>query len=278
MTQLKKLKKGERQERILGELRASPAIRISEMAGDFGVSTETIRRDLDELSQRGMLNRTYGGAAARAFAFEPALSERYKEFVDERQRVGAHAAQAIEPGQVLMIDVGSTTVHFARRISAELRDLTVITNSFGVATVLSTNPTIRVIICPGHYDGREGSVFGSDTAEFLGRFHANVAVISASGLTEEGPNDVNPSAAAVKRAMMARAEASMLLVDHSKYGVLTLENVCPLSKVGLIVTDRPPSGSLAKALKRAEVPVVVAEPDHRDGEPIGRHLREQTLS
>lgn len=277
MTEMKKLRKSERQERILGELRAAPAIRISEMAGDFGVSTETIRRDLDELSQRGMLNRTYGGAA-RAFALEPALSERNKEFVEERRRIGALAARGIEPGQVLMVDVGSTTMHFARRVSAELRDLTVITNSFGVATVLSTNPTIRAVVCPGRYDGREGGVFGSDTTEFLARFHANVAVIGASGLTEEGPNDVSPSAAAVKRAMMARAEATVLLVDHSKFGLLTLENVCPLSKISLVVTDRAPGGSLAKALKRASLPVVTADRDVPSSEPVGRHLREQAPS
>src|SRR5215469_320819 len=84
----KKLKKTERQARILGELRAQPAIRISDLAGDFGVSTETIRRDLDELGQQGMLSRTYGGAAPRPFGAEPTLSERYKEHVSERERVG----------------------------------------------------------------------------------------------------------------------------------------------------------------------------------------------
>src|SRR5437762_1257517 len=115
----KKLKKTERQARILGELRASPAIRISELAAEFVVSTETIRRDLDELSQQGMLSRTYGGAAARPFGAEPALNERYKEFVEERERVGAFAAQAIKPGQVLMVDAGSTTLHFARRLRSE---------------------------------------------------------------------------------------------------------------------------------------------------------------
>ena len=71
MISKKKPKKSERQARILGELRASPAIRISALAGEFGVSTETIRRDLDELSQQGMLSRTYGGAAARPFGAEP---------------------------------------------------------------------------------------------------------------------------------------------------------------------------------------------------------------
>jgi DeoR/GlpR family transcriptional regulator of sugar metabolism len=263
MAETKKLKKAERQERILGELRASPAIRISDLAGDYGVSTETIRRDLDELSARGMLSRTYGGAAAHAFAFEPALSDRYKEFVEERQQIGMLAAKAIKPGQVLMIDVGSTTVHFARRISAELRDLTVITNCFGVATALSTNPTMQVIMCPGRYDAREGSVFGADAVAFLERFNANVAVISASGLTSDGPNDVNPNAAAIKRAMMARAESNMLLVDHSKYDLLTLENICPLSRIGLIVTDRAPSGPLGKALKRAGVSVEIAAPGRK---------------
>ena len=108
----KKLRKSERQARILGELRASPAIRISALAGEFGVSTETIRRDLDELNQQGMLSRTYGGAAPRPFGAEPTLSERYKEYVEERERVGALAARAIKPGQVLMIDAGSTTAAF----------------------------------------------------------------------------------------------------------------------------------------------------------------------
>src|SRR6266481_10175404 len=118
----KKLRKGERQARILGELRASPAIRISALAREFGVSTETIRRDLDELSQQGMLSRTYGGAAARPFGAEPSLTERYREHFEERESVGTHAARIIKPGQVLMIDSGSTNVHFARRLSAELRE------------------------------------------------------------------------------------------------------------------------------------------------------------
>ena len=256
----RKLKKGERQARILGELRASPAIRISALAGEFGVSTETIRRDLDELSHQGMLSRTYGGAAPRPFGAEPTLSERYKEHVSERERVGVLAAKAIKPGQVLMIDSGSTTLHFARRLSAELRDLTAITNSCGIAAVLAANPTIRVVLCPGRYDPREGSVFGSDSESFLQRFNANLAVISCSGLTPEGPNDVNPAAAGIKRAMLARAESNMLLLDHSKFDVLALENVCGLESIRLIVADRAPQGELVRAIRRAGIGIEVAEP------------------
>jgi DeoR/GlpR family transcriptional regulator of sugar metabolism len=254
----KKLKKGERQARILGELRASPAIRISALAGEFGVPTETIRRDLDELSHQGMLSRTYGGAAARPFGAEPSLTERYREHFEEREAVGTHAARMIKPGQVLMVDAGSTNVHFARRLSAELRELTVITNSCGVAAVLAANPTIRVMLCPGRYDPREGSVFGSDSENFLHRFNANLAVIGCSGLTPEGPNEVNPAAAGVKRAMLARAESNMLLLDHSKFDVLALENICSLDSIRLIVADRPPSGELARAIRRAGAGIEVA--------------------
>jgi DeoR/GlpR family transcriptional regulator of sugar metabolism len=275
MAARKKLRKTERQARILAELRASPAIRISELAGGFGVSTETIRRDLDELSQQGMLSRTYGGAAARPFGAEPTLPERYQEHVEERERVGALAAKAIKPGQVLMIDSGSTNVHFARRLSAELRSLTVITNSFGVATVLSTNPTINVVMCPGRYDPREGGVFGSDSESFLQRFNANIAIISCSGLTSDGPNDVNPNAAAIKRAMMARAETNMLLVDQSKFDLLTLENICVLDRIKLIVADRAPVGELGRALKRCGITVEIAAVTAREAVATTRRLSAQ---
>ena len=118
-----------------------------------------------------------------------------------------------------------------------------------------------VELCPGRYDPREGSVFGSDSEGFLQRFNANLAVISCSGLTPEGPNDVNPAAAGIKRAMLARAESNMLLLDHSKYDVLALENVCSLDSIRLIVADRAPQGELARAIRRAGIAVeVAAEP------------------
>jgi len=275
MNEVLKLSKKERQDRILAELRVSATIRISDLAAALGVSYETIRRDLEEMGQSGLINRTYGGAVARPFGFEPAWNERFNSMTAERERIAALAVGLVEAREVLMIDAGSTTLHFARRLSAELRDLTVITNSFGIASALSTNPSIAVVVCPGRYDAREGSVFGSDSESFLHRFNANIAVIGCSGLTANGPNDVNPQGAAVKRAMLARAEANMLLCDHSKFDLLTLENVCPLDSIKLIVADRAPAGELAKAIKRAGVPVELATPMPRDGGKITRRLAAQ---
>lgn len=258
MTTTHKPKKAERQDFMLSELRASPIIRISELAHQLGVSTETIRRDLAELNAQGALSRTYGGAAARPFGLEPAITDRHKVFVAERERIASLAVEMLKPGEVLMIDSGATVFHFARRLSGDLHDLTVITNSFGVATILACNPTIRVLMCPGVYDGRERTVFGSDAERFLERFNANVAVISASGLTAEGPNDANPHAAAIKRAMLSRASSSMLLLDHSKFDLLALETICPLARIGCLVADAAPAAPLAGALRRAGVAVKIA--------------------
>jgi DeoR/GlpR family transcriptional regulator of sugar metabolism len=134
-SQAKKL----RQESIVAELRASPAIRIAELAIKNSVSTETIRRDLDELSAEGLINRTYGGATGAPFASEPLLDDRYRANVNQRTAMAKATALLVNNGDSLMIDAGATTIYVARRLAAELTDVTVITNSFGVATALAAN-------------------------------------------------------------------------------------------------------------------------------------------
>src|SRR5688572_4514346 len=228
MSGSQRLSKRDRQQRILAELRVSATLRISELAEELNVSYETIRRDLEEMGESGLINRTYGGAVARPFGFEPAWSERFNAMTEEREHIASLAIRFVRPGEVLMIDAGSTTLHFARRLAAELKDLTIITSSFAVAQALATNPSMTVIACPGHYDVHEGSVAGPDCVAFLSRFNANRTVIGASGLTAEGPNEASSGAAAVKRAMLARAQERVLLIDHLKFGQPNLELICPL--------------------------------------------------
>ncbi|HIP80454.1 MAG TPA: DeoR/GlpR transcriptional regulator, partial [Kiloniellaceae bacterium] len=98
-----RLDRDERHRRIIGELQSNPTVRISHLAEAFGVSTETVRRDIDSLSSRGLVERTYGGAAA-PMGREPSVRERNTAMVAERQRISAVAIQAIAPGDVVMID------------------------------------------------------------------------------------------------------------------------------------------------------------------------------
>ena len=246
-----RLTKKERHALILSEVRRSASIRISKLARRIGVAGETIRRDLIELGDAGLINRTYGGATISLVTSEPVISERGLTLVEERARIGRGAAGLVEKGQIVMIDGGSTTYEVARNLSQLKRDLTIITNSTGVASVAGANPTFRVLLCPGTYDSREGSVLGEDTVEFVRRYNADVAIIGASGLSADGPSDMISGAAAVKRAMISRSLSTVLVVTHDKFGRSSLERICGLDDIADIVTDSEPKADLRTAAEQA---------------------------
>lgn len=246
-----RLSKKERHELILSEVRRSASIRISRLALRLGVAGETIRRDLIELGDAGLLNRTYGGATISLVTSEPVIAERSQTMIEERARIGRGAAGLIEKGQIVMIDGGSTTYEVARSLSQVKRDLTIITNSIGVASVTGANPTFRVILCPGTYDSREASVLGEDTVEFVKRYNADIAIIGASSLSSDGPSDMISGATAVKRAMIARALSTALVVTNDKFGRNSLERVCALGELSDIVTDREPQPALRAVIEAA---------------------------
>ncbi len=254
-----RLPKRERQERILARLRSDATVRIAWLAEEFGVSTETVRRDLDELYRQGVINRTYGGAAHKSLTQEPGIQERGQRNVGERKRIAAFAARLIEPGEALMIDCGSTTRHFARELAGRASRLTVVTNCLPVASLLAEAPGVRVIVCPGDYSSREAGVYGAETIEFLKRFRVDRAVIGAGGLTCEGPTDADSQGCWVKRTMIAQAGEAVLLVDSSKFRLNQFETVSPLGALHRIVSDARPDATLLRCIERAGVRLQLAE-------------------
>lgn len=249
--------KSDRQARIVGELRVSPALRVHELAALLDVSTETIRRDLTELDERGLINRTYGGAT-RPVSSEPALAEREVLMVAERQRIASSAVSLIEPNDILMIGGGATTLHFARRLAAEMSSITVITHAFSIAATIATNPLHKVVMLPGQYDGREGLIHGPDTIDALQRFRAHKAVLGATGLTDEGPSDASIGPGMIYGAMMRRAGESIIVADHSKHNQPSLSVYGSWGPAVTLITDRMPEGSLGEALQAARSKINVA--------------------
>jgi len=254
-----RLGKAARQARIVAELGASPLLRASDLALRLGVSGETIRRDLVELGERGLVDRTYGGAA-RPFALEPALGERERMLVAERRAIGAAVADLIGSDEVLMIGAGSTTLQVARHLAARCSHITVITHAFNIATTLASNPTIRVLVCPGRFNGRDGYVYGAQTIAHLDGFEANRAIVGATGIGLHGANEADDEAAAVFKAMIARSAESIVVVDHSKFNQPALSVFAPWDEVDKLASDRLPGGALARAVERAGVEIVLATP------------------
>jgi DeoR/GlpR family transcriptional regulator of sugar metabolism len=252
-----KQEKTARQRQILSSLDLSPSLRVAELAQRLNVSTETIRRDLDELTGAGLLNRTYGGAV-RPLSHEPAVAERHAMFVAERQRIAAAAVPLIAGAKVLILGSGSTVVHVAHEVAAKMRDVLVITHSFGVASALAANPTIKTLMLPGEYYVTEGTLLGGHAVAFLQTLHADVTVLGASGLTGEGPNDAAPESAAVYAAMAARAAKTIIVADHSKFNRVFTARYAAWGQVHSLVTDLPPEGPLVWGLESAGAEVVLA--------------------
>ena len=246
-----------RQSKILAELERTPSLRVAELAHKLGVSTETVRRDLDELTGQGLLNRTYGGAI-RPRATEPPVYERHALFKAERQAIAKAALGIVKDGKVLIIGSGSTTVHLAHRIAAEMKDITAIAHSFGVASALAANPTIKVLMLPGEYHAGEGTMLGPNTVGFLNNFCADYAILGASGLASDGPTDALLESGAVYSAMMARAAKTIVVADHSKFGQIFPACYAPWRQVDHLVTDQPPESALRGALNRNGVAITVA--------------------
>lgn len=252
-------RKSERQARILAELRATPSLRVNDLSARLAVSTETVRRDLAQLDNARLINRTYGGAL-RSVQLEPGIAEREPLMVEERRRIARAALRLVAPNDTLMIGGGATTLHFARALAVETEHLTIITHGFSIAAALAANRSHRVIMLPGLYDGREGLIHGPETLDALLRFNANKAFLGASGVTGEGPNDAAPGPGTLYGAMMRRAARAIILADHRKFGATSLLVYGCWSPSVSLVTDQPPPGALAAALAVSGAEVIVAGP------------------
>lgn len=254
-----RLSKSARHRNIVARLTAAPMLRASELAEWLGVSGETIRRDLMELHERKLINRTYGGAA-RPFAHEQAVGDRKAVMIAEREAMAATVAAAIRPKEVLMMGAGATTYHVARALAARVNDITVVTHDFAIAGVLGANPTIRVLFCPGRCHAAEGYVFGAQTISSINGYEANRAIVGATGIGVRGVHDADDEAGAIYGAMVKRASEAILIADRTKFEQRALSVYAQWADIDRLVTDSAPAGPLAEALRAAGTEVVVAEP------------------
>jgi len=253
-----RLSKLARHKHIISQLAAAPTLRASELAAVLGVSGETIRRDLMELQEQKLINRTYGGAS-RPFALEPTLTDRKAIMIAEREAIAAAIADLILPNEVLMLAAGATTFHVARRLASRAHDITVITHDFAIAAALGLNSSIRVLCCPGRYHPTEGYVFGTQTIASINSYEANRAIVGATGISARGINDADDEAGAIYGAMVKRAAEAIIVADHTKFDQRALTVFAHWTDIDRLVTDRQPEGALAAALREAGTETIVAQ-------------------
>ncbi|CRK85006.1 DeoR/GlpR family DNA-binding transcription regulator [Neobacillus massiliamazoniensis] len=235
----------ERKNEILNKLKRAGKVTVTDLAKQFNISEETIRRDLTILEEKGSLKKVYGGAIATIFQFgEPPFSQRTTVNHTEKIKIGKKAAELISDGDVIVIDVGTTTVEFAHFIQNK-KNITILTNSIPVSTVLTESLnqnkfTGEILLLGGQIDPKQQSVSGRLTEQMLNEFNIDKAFISAGGVSiQNGVSNYHLNESLVSRIMVDVSKQIILLADHSKLGVDTFCKICPLEKVDMIVCDQP---------------------------------------
>lgn len=237
----------ERNRQLRRRLFERGSIRVSEEARAFGVSEETIRRDIKAMAAEGVADAVFGGAVLRpATTLEalgiPPVDRRGQVQEHAKAAIGAAAAAMVEPGQTVIIDAGTTTLALAQRLR-QLRGLTVITNAIPVAQVCASIPDSVTYVIGGKLVPGSMSMIGPQAQRELSQFSADWAFLGAAAVdVERGFTSADPFEAEIKRAMIAAAAQTAILADATKFGSRRFATFAQAGDVGHVVTtaDAPP--------------------------------------
>jgi DeoR family transcriptional regulator of aga operon len=232
------LLKGERHKRIRRLIEDNGRATVAELSVLFGVSEATIRRDLEEMDERGWVRREHGGAlrADRATA-EPPILQRVAEQESEKRRIGYAAAQLVQNGETIFIGSGSTTLEVARNLGS-MENLTVITNALNIANELVNCSGITLIVTGGLLRPSELSLVGHITEQALRELRADRVFIGMRAVSiQDGLTSDYLPEIMTDRAIIETAHEVILVADHTKFGRVSTSHVAPVTAVDVIITD-----------------------------------------
>ena len=241
-------KKARRQALLLQEIEQRHYVSIEEITRRYSVTTQTARRDIMALEEQGKVRRLHGGVAL-AVPLDPGTYRRRRtDQAAEKAGIAAVVASLIPDGATLFLDTGTTCEAIARALLAKER-LRIVTYSLRVAALISEHSDFTLAIPGGFVRPIDGGVSGEDTADFIRRFKFDYAVLSVSGIDDDGDLcDDDHTEVAIVSAAMKQAAQSILAVDNSKFGKGALVRLGSLRDIDILVTDRAPPVALGERL------------------------------
>jgi DeoR family transcriptional regulator, fructose operon transcriptional repressor len=248
----------ERQHRIGEYLQKVEFASLEEIARQVDTSLSTVRRDLTLLETLGTVRRTHGGArivSPRSDEFT--FSTRDTHQLAEKEAIGRACAELIGPNQTVIIDAGSTVYHVARYL--ESKSPQIVTNSLPVANHFASANRVEVVVSGGVIYPRLGVLVGPLAVEAFSKLHADVAVMSAGGISPEGITNSHGLLIDIQRAMINAAKKVIFCFDHTKFGRQSVSPLCDLECIDTIVTDSGAPLELIEVLRAKQLEVIVAQ-------------------
>jgi len=258
-----------RQTDILALARGAGRLDVDELAARFEVTPQTIRRDLNELCDQGLLQRYHGGAMLPSGVVNLAYESRRQLAPEAKRRIGLKAAERIPDNCSLLINIGTTTEQVAHALRGH-RGLMVITNNMNVVNILRGYPEIEVIVAGGVLRHSDGGIVGAPAVEFLRQFKVDYAIIGTSAIDDEGNLlDFDYREVEVSRKIVESSRRVILAADSMKYGRSAPVRIGHISDVDHFVTDAPPPEALLRICREHGVTVdLVADESGAAATPV----------
>ena len=247
----------ERQHRISEYLQKAEFASLEEIARHVEASVSTVRRDVTLLEGSGVLKRTHGGARLMVpRSDEFAFSARDTHQLAEKEAIGRACAELIPPNQSVILDAGTTVYHVARYLESKAPQI--VTNSLPVANLFASANRLEVVLSGGVIYPRLGVVVGPLAVEAFKEIHADIAIMSAGGLSREGITNSHGLLIDIQRAMIQAAQKIIFCFDHTKFGRRSVLPLCDLEPVDIIVTDSAAPPDLVAEFRERGIEVIVA--------------------
>ncbi|UYB51595.1 DeoR/GlpR family DNA-binding transcription regulator [Xanthomonas sp. AM6] len=242
-------------------VRQHGSVQVSALAQQFGVSLQTVRKDLRYLAERGVMARAYGGgidsSAVNAVPAEPHYDAKRTVHLEEKRRIGRRAAAMVQPGNTIAIDSGTTAIQLAEALPDI--EVTVVTNDFGVLTALSPKTHINLVMLGGELRRKNMAFYGGLTVEALDALHVDLLFLGVDGFDlERGITTHYEPEAMLNRKMVEAARAVVAITDSSKFGKICLHRIIPVSGLDALITDTGAPEDVAQACQALGVELVRA--------------------
>ena len=246
-----------RQAGVLSTVREQGSVTVEALAERFGVTLQTVRRDVKLLAEAGLLARFHGGVRLPASTTEN-IAYRARQALndDAKRRIARTVAAQVPAGCSLILNIGTTVEAVARELLAH-RGLRVITNNLNVAAILSDNPDCEVIVAGGLVRSRDRGIIGEATVEFIGQFRVDIGLIGISGIEADGSlRDFDYREVKVAQAIIRASRQVWLVADHSKFNRPAMVEMGRLDQVDTLFTDAAPPPAFSALMAAAEVACV----------------------
>ena len=255
-----------RQAEIVSLAREHGRVLVDELAARFAVTPQTVRRDLNDLCDNGVLTRVHGGALIASSVANLAYEARRLVAREQKRRIGERAASLIPDNSSLFINLGTTTEEVAAALTNS-SGLLIVTNNINVATALYRNPSIEVVVAGGNIRPSDGGVVGHMAVELIRHYKVDIAVIGTSAIDEEGTLlDYDAREVQVSRAIIENARRIILVTDGSKFTRRAPVRIARLDEIDTLVTDRLHPRA-AELCRRHQVEVIEVGGGEDEDEP-----------